>query len=70
MKNTKCPGRPKKIYIISNVSQTVSLKYALHFLQLQTQPENKGFKIVNPIKIFMKKKEISYSFDVRNKLKK
>ena len=70
MKNMKCCGRPKNIYIISNVSQTLSLKNAMHFFQLQMQLENVGFKIVNPIKIFMTKKEISYHYDVRNKLKK
>ncbi|MFV5686502.1 DUF4406 domain-containing protein [Flavobacterium sp. GB2R13] len=70
MENNKYLDCPKNIYIISSVSYALSLKSALHFFQLQKQLENVGFTIVNPIEIFITKKEISYTYDVRNKLKK
>jgi hypothetical protein len=70
MENNRYLDCPKNIYIISTISYTLSLKSALHCFQLQKQLENIGFTIVNPIEIFMTEKEISYTYNVRNKLKK
>ena len=70
MKYNEDPNSTKNIYVISSVSYALSLKCALHFFQIQNQLENVGFTIANPIEIFAKKNQISYKYNLQDKLKK
>ena len=70
MKYNEDPNITKNLYVISSVSYALSLKCALHFFQIQNQLENIGFTIANPIEIFAKKNQISYKYNIRDKLKK
>ena len=70
MENIESLNCPKNIYIISSISYQQSLKYALQFFQLQRQVENLGFTVVNPIELLIVNDEMSYTYNVQDKLKK
>lgn len=70
MENIESLNCPKNIYIISSISYQQSLKYALQFFKLQRQVENLGFTVVNPIELLIVNDEMSYTYNVQDKLKK